>query len=84
MEYLTPKQLTPECLEFANQLARWDSVEETWEVFVPLKSSVTVPCETEKQFDFSLQAAEWMEQNNIDYQFVQFENNKATVLQISG
>ena len=81
-EYMTKNEMNPTAVKLMEQLATWDKLEGTWEVVIPVTSTVSAQViEGDDWFNAQLQIAEALEQNGLDFSTVNFEDG---VLTLSG
>jgi len=43
-EYMTKNEMNPTAVKLMEQLATWDKLEGTWEVVIPVTSTVSAQC----------------------------------------
>lgn len=78
--YLTPADINEVTNELACQFMDWDELNETWDVHVPPKSTVTAGLPEGIDFiDVSLEIHELTKQNGLTYSTVEIGDGKFTV-----
>ena len=81
-EYLSKTEMLPTAVKLMEQLATWDNLEGTWEVVIPVTSTVSAQVvEGDDWFNAQFQLANCLEQNGLDFSVTSFEDG---VLTLSG
>lgn len=79
-------ELKAGCIKLMEQVAQWDALEETWEVFVPTPSTASIELgnaiNINNTLDLSLAVDDLFDENGLTYENAVIDGNKLTLLGI--
>jgi hypothetical protein len=63
---LTKTEMSPACVALVQQIADWDSIEETWEIHAPMPKTINVKTDAD-MIDLMMEFDQFCDDNDVSY-----------------